>query len=252
MKKLFILLLATLHWPLATLAMPPFQAAIPGLVFWEPSNEGAGTNISDASGFSNNLTSTNGAALTWTNGARGNSGGPPGGAVWFNGSSQDAWTPDNASLDFAGTGVPITIGAWVWWHSSALSYSAVVAKESNNGGFTMLLKSNQKVAFYLSSGSSVFQDGTSGTVALNSWQHVCCVYDGTNISTYINGTLSSQTQPASATWTNCPGALILGNSQNTPTRWFNGAITKCFISTNWLTSNQVAQIYGAGYGCERP
>jgi hypothetical protein len=238
---LFILILLSAF---SVKAPPILYPSIPGIVFWEPSNEGTGTTIHDYSGFANNLISTNGAALTWTNGATGGHAGPSGGAVWLNGTSQDLYVASAAapSLNFLTSKSPITIGGWVWLNNATEAYTSCIAKEGGSNGYTLLIKSNQKLAFYLEGTTGVDQDGSSGTVPLNVWTHVCCCFDGTNISSYINGSLSAVTSATTANLVNSTGVLVLGNSAAWPTRWFPGGLTKWFISTNALYSNDVIRI----------
>jgi hypothetical protein len=207
-----------------------------GLVLCLPFTENGGTTAYDFSGYGNHGSFNGGS--NWAGGYQGS-------CVSLNGSTGFLSVPDNASLRFASGTPPITIAAWVNWAASTEAYNCILAKEHFGAeGYTLLLKSNQKIAFYLSGGTTVSQDGTSATVPFNTPTHVACTFDGTTVCSYINGTLSSNSTTGSS-WGGMVhnDALWIGKSAFGNNRWFSGSVDMPMVWSRALSPYEINLLY---------
>ena len=145
---------------------------------------------------------------------------------------------------------PISVSAWVYWKSSTEPYNSIIAKEipGDNAGYSLSLKSNQKLAWQLcnSGGSCIDVDGLGGNVGFNDWHYVVGVYDGSNMFTYIDGNLD-YSKPESLAWGghDAGDLRIGGNSFFGSGRYFNGSITNVQVYNYALSANQINQIYNS-------
>lgn len=106
--------------------------------------------------------------------------------VTFNGTDSYAQIAKGSDTNFSNTDNFSCVFIFDW-DSSISSYNALCSNETISTGFTLLLKSNQKTAFYLSPAGNF--DGLGVTIPFNTKTMLAITYDGTNIKSYVNGTL---------------------------------------------------------------
>jgi hypothetical protein len=176
--------------------------------------------------------------------------------VGFLGSHVDI--PYNAALNPAG---PFTIELWVKpaQLTPDLFCPAASLDTSQNGG-----NSRMGWLFYQSSGATwQFRIGnlagytatlTGGTVQSNAWHHLAGVYDGTNVSLYVNG--ARVAGPTAGNFVPNGSAAFRLGATTIPNRTFDGWVDEVAFYTNALGSNVIAAHYAAvttnnaGYGAQ--
>jgi hypothetical protein len=96
----------------------------------------------------------------------------------------------------------LSVSCWFNYNSINTSADGLVAKDDNsriNGNWYIALQSNQ-VRFLLKTANG--QDAlNSTTVSSGTWYHTLCVWNGSTMRIYINGTLSNSISVSNATGT---------------------------------------------------
>jgi len=131
----------------------------------------------------------------------------------------------------------LSIGFWFKYNSISTSADGLISKDGSsrvNGNWYIALQSNQ-VRFLLKTANG--QDAlNSTTLSSGTWYHTLCVWDGSNMKIYINGTLNN-----SISVTNATGALGSTNDSVRIGRRVNerldGSIDEVAIWTNDQSSN---------------
>jgi hypothetical protein len=218
-------------------AQPPNCVPPPsGLVGWWP-GEG---NANDIAG-TNNGTLQGGATFTT---------GMVGQAINLNGSSQYVDVPNSASLNPTAS---ISLEAWIYPRLPLNSIGSPIIKKAGEGlgqqdGYSLEFLGTNGVVFCVNVNGTVWWLATDpAPVPFSQWSHVAGVYDGTNVSIYVNGLLVSRklgAHPAPIV----PSAnhLQLGHDPSNPSRYFNGLIDEASIYRTALSSAQIQAIYAAG------
>jgi hypothetical protein len=227
-------------------------------------DEGSGTNISDSSGLGNNgtLQGTGGVLPTWTASMPGF-----GSALLFTNDNVDysyVNIPGSASLQIGQTASdPWTITAWAF-------------EDTNSGGgyiatYGRIMVIDDGVAFQLESGAtndsqlytwdqttSAWQIGwgSYGTVnpLFGQWEHWAVVYDGTNITVYLNGNqgtsggIASQAVTAALGYAGYQGAVIIGSElDQNPDRNWCGMLDDVAMFSGALTQDQVRTVMSGDF-----
>jgi uncharacterized delta-60 repeat protein len=185
---------------------------------------GSGTNWTDLIGSGNNGTLVGGPSY----------GSISGGSIVFDG------TNDNVSIGtngFSFGSSPGTLSAWAktgdrYSTRTIVSYGSSV---TNQARFLGIGASN----FYFSGyGSSISASGLS----YDTWFNLVGVYDGTNASMYINGTLVSG--PTSRSWTTVASNAGIGKNVNNSEYW-KGDVAQVQIYNRALSAAEIQQNYNA-------
>ncbi len=152
-----------------------------------------------------------------------------------------------AAVNFTGK---FTLEAWVYPISrpSAGNVSCIIESYVGGGlnGYALRMDENGFLQAYTIDGTgpaAVTQGVTALTV--KRWAHVACVYDQTNLTTYINGVLDKQTanttNPASGT-----GPLRIGARGDDAAAIFTGHIDDAAVYATNLTVTQLLNHYNVG------
>lgn len=164
---------------------------------------------------------------------------PHGGyALEFDGTNDYVDCGDDASVDISGSS--LTLEAWIYPTAWAANYyeGSVVVKEQPNSGYMLRVGENGRADFHLGNGSSEFGATTgTGVLALNEWQHLAAVLDGTSMALYVNG-VSVATQTFSGTIGSHSDSLFIGSS-GLSTRLFTGKIDEVRV---WDDARTLAEI----------
>ena len=194
-----------------------------GLVAWYPFNG----NSDDSSGNSNHATNY---GATLTTDRKGNA---------------------NAAYSFSSSYLKVDVPSWTFAPTDSFSYSFWV-KQSSNGAVLMSGSgTNGNFISLIQCGNTNFQFGVnkqgspwtwaSTTPTLNKWQHYVAVYEGGNMSLYLNGAfVSSNTfSLTTAAATNLP--FYIG--KDIGTFYFTGSIDDIAIYQRSLSATEIGNIY---------
>lgn len=172
-------------------------------------DEGSGSSVADESGNGNALT-FNSSGVSWT------TAGHSGSALSFDGASGYVSAPDSPSLDVIEA---VTIEAWIFPVSTS-GNQTVVIKE---GQYGLAVNGAQlQGAFKTQSGQSWAWVG-SGPIPMNQWSHVAVTYDGVDLTTSVNGLLSSTTPYPNGPLVGGTSPLWIGG-RSTASAYFDGKI----------------------------
>ena len=136
----------------------------------------------------------------------------------------------------------LSIALWFKYDSIASSADGLISKDASgrtDGNWYIALQSNQ-VRFLLKTENG--QDAlNSTTLSSGTWYHTLCVWDGSNMKIYINGTLNNSISVTNATGTlgNTSDDVRLGKRLSTA-GYYNGKMDEVAIWTNDQSSNASA------------
>lgn len=216
-RKALTVTLMTLVFVLASAVVAGPAEALPDIRVGYGFNEGSGTAIADTS--SNNAVAT-ATSPTWTSAGRFGNG------IVFNGTSSRVRSNSNITLN--GT---FTLEAWVL-NPGNQAYETIQSVGSDRD-------------FYLANGTLAFYTGTTnfvfGAVAVNTWQHVALVSDGTSVRAYVEGTQVGAAQ--SATLGAVSGPLQVGSWIDTGganSDFFSGTLDEVRVYNRALSAAEIA------------
>jgi predicted Ser/Thr protein kinase len=200
-----------------------------------------------------NDSSSNGNHGTFRGGAT-YAGGKVGSAFAFDNYNTYVDVPDSPSLNPVNT---ITLTAWIYPNQLPEILGAPIIKKAGNNtwnqyGYSMEYDTagNQAVRFGVYTGTGWMLSCDSAPTPLNTWTFLAGVYDGTNISMYMNGALMGTT-PAGGTIIASPLDLQIGHDPNpadnvvTP-RYFSGLIDEASVYSTALSPAQIRALYKLG------
>ncbi|MEK7113544.1 MAG: Ig-like domain-containing protein, partial [Patescibacteria group bacterium] len=151
-----------------------------GLVGYWSFNEGSGSTASDSSGNNNTGTLTNGP--TWTAGKLG-------GGLLFDGVDDRVEVSDSGTSSLDVTGTALTMSAWIYPDPVQKTFPHIMSKVKNVNNYLLYINPS---GFTVTSVITTANGTGVATCAKsaytnNQWNLVTSVYDGTTITTYING-----------------------------------------------------------------
>ena len=154
------------------------------------------------------------------------------------------------SLNLTGTGVaevadsasinPSAITVQCWIFSNTENAKGLVAKWGNGLLDYMLFKTTNNFRFYIGSSFK-----TSGTIPNTGWVNIAGTYDGSNITTFINGALST-TSSTSISIPNNTNVLEIGRYGSNSTHSYSERIDDVKLYDRALTADEILQNYKAG------
>lgn len=181
----------------------------------------------------------------------------PGLSVGLLGSHVDI--PYNAALNPAG---PFTVELWVKpaqlvpdFFCPAASLDTSLNAGNSRLGWILYQASGSTWQFRVGNLSGYTATLTGGTVQSNAWHHIAGVYDGTNVSLYVNGARVAGPTSAAGFVPNDAAAFRLG-ATTIPNRTFDGWVDEVAFYTNALSSTVISAHYSAattnnaGYGAQ--
>ncbi len=122
----------------------------------------------------------------------------------------------------------LSVSCWFNYNTLSSSVNGIVSKDSTSriDGNWYISTQNATIRFLLKTANG--QDAlNSGTISLNSWNHLLCVWNGSTMSIYINGTLDNSISLSNAT-----GTLGLRNTDVLIGRRLVGSFSDGFFSGN--------------------
>jgi hypothetical protein len=165
-----------------------------------------------------------------------------GGSLVFDGTNDYVDFGNTTSLTI--TGNSISLEAWVNYNLSQQDWKGVLYKANGNStGYQLFIDDSEKVAFGLITTSGFVRPSANFVLPPNTWHHIMGTYDGSNMRTYINGTLYN-------TFTQTGNILASSTSLNVGRSFsseeFPGYIPVVRIYNRGLTSTEVLKNYNAG------
>jgi hypothetical protein len=209
------------------------------------SYSGSGTAYTDLSGNGNNGTLVNGVSYDINNS----------GSLSLNGTNNYISFSSSSDLQFLNRS-PYTLEVWMYVpvnpFGSPQTYTGIFNREDSSigsrDGWNVLLHGSSSTTMYIA--SERFQAGSNRNVfynvtnsILNTWQHLCCTYDGTNLKLYYNANLVSSRSDATGNITNTSKILEIGRRGGGS--YFNGRLTGQKIYNKALSDAEVQQNFNA-------
>jgi len=154
------------------------------------------------------------------------------------------------SLNLTGTGYaevadsasinPSAITVQCWIFSNTENAKGLVAKWGNGLLDYMLYKTTNTFRFYISTSNKA-----SGTIPTTGWVNIAGTYDGSNIKTFINGTLST-TKAETTAIPNNTNVLEVGRYGSNSSYTYSERIDDVKIYDRALSADEILQNYNAG------
>jgi hypothetical protein len=153
---------------------------------------------------------------------------------------------DNSSLSITGN---ITMSAWIYITSQNVN-NIIFEKAINSGqyGYDFFVWNSGNKLYCRLSNNGATQTAAIGAtgVSANTWHHVACVYNGTDIRVYLDGSLDSNSTNNPKTYSgdiyNGTDPLYIGKLD--ATNYMRGNIDDAAIWGRALSSTEISTIYG--------
>lgn len=200
-----------------------------GLVLAYSFDEGAGTQVADASGSGNTGTIK---SARWT------TSGKFGKALNFDGRRAMVVVPDSASLRLS---MGMTLAAWVRPANVTTNWRDLIVKGDDE--YALFASSSNGVpAAGLRAGGAGAKSVIFDTSALpaNVWSHVAATYDGSNLRLYRNGVQVSVTAVGGGPMQTGTGALQIGGDALYG-RFFKGGLDELRVYNRALSDAEIGQ-----------
>jgi hypothetical protein len=172
--------------------------------------------------------------------------GEVGQAFSFNGTSQYVDVPNSASLSPMNS---LTLEVWIYPTQSA-PYPSIIKKAGEGSqqqdGYSLEIDPGGVAFWVFVSGGSGWVGSAYASLPLNQWSHLAGVYDGTNISIYLNGVLAGTPVHAPGQVVPSGNDLQIGHDPSNPTGYFSGLIDEASVYNTALSAAQIQAIYNAG------
>ncbi len=208
---------------------PPPLPSIPkpGLVGAWGFEEGAGTEATDLSGWSNDGTLADGVQRV---------AGRFGAGLELSGADEWVEVPDSRRLDFT---TQLTLEAWVRPASAAPGWSTVLFKEQPSGfAYALYASTDAGVpSSYLFAGGPVGLDGPAALPA-GAWSHVATTYDGATVRLYVDGA-EVASRPQTGAVSTSDGPLHIGGN-DVWGEWFEGRVDEVRVYRRALAASEIA------------
>jgi len=203
-----------------------------GIVAYWSFDEGSDSILRDSSGNLNHGR-IKGTDWKWTEGKSGF-------ALNFSGNGDYAEVEDSKTLNPAS----ITVSAWIKANGFTGTAPPIVKKADGTAGYALEIggTDNNQVLFYVYLDTMGWQSSApSMGLETGKWYHVAGVYDGNNITVYVNGVPYSSAFSGDIVHSNNP--LNIGRDPSNPTRFWNGTIDEIAIFNRALTSEEIKGLY---------
>jgi hypothetical protein len=144
-------------------------------------------------------------------------------------------------------GAAVSVATWVKVSGGVWTFRAIMnfgKSTTPKGGWALLINSLNTFRFYAFNSAQVLIGSSTAAYTLDTWTHVCGVWDGTNLHLYVNG---AEVMPAVAMTghpVNPSMDLTIGSTETT--QYFNGSLAyPMVIGGTALTANEVLSLYNA-------
>jgi len=170
------------------------------------------------------------------------------GAVYNNASTDVITVADDNSLDVT-TG--LTICSWVYLDSLDFSPGRPIVLKSTAScvepyvSYALALEETDRAMLRVDTGTRIESYSATGSIVANSWIHVCgVVYVGSNITLYINGSVSgTPTADLSNIDTNGEPITIGKETKCGTAEFFDGTIDEVGVWNRSLTPTEIQEVF---------
>ncbi len=140
-----------------------------------------------------------------------------------------------------------TVTAWVNVRGTQGSFRTIVSKyigTSGLDGFEMYANNANDFEFFVRDGATVASPSSTTSVALNTWQHITGVYDGTEVLIYVNG-VEENSEAFTSVLTGNSNNFYIGARDNSGSVElpFNGTIDEVMVFNRTLTSQEIKRLF---------
>lgn len=170
-------------------------------------------------------------------------------SLGFNGTSSDVSISDNSSLDTITAAV--TLSVWVKPYPNPAAVQGIVTKDISgvptNAPYSITIATSGDFQFSIISSSNTGFSGTNFGIkpSWGVWQHLILVYDGANITRYVNGVLAGAT-PNTTNIATTTTPLWIGQQKNGFSRFFKGRIAQVGLWNRALSVSELNALYTKG------
>lgn len=156
-------------------------------------------------------------------------------------------TDDRLNTNFAiGTTDKFTISAWVYPNN--LSNSEITrAQGAARTAWVLDLNSSGSIGYTIDNGGGTVTFRSPKPIALRNWTHVVAMYNGTQVSIYLNGTFIGQSALTGNVYSTSLSESICYNV-NGNNLFFNGTIDEIGFWNRSFSANDIAEMYNIGFG----
>jgi hypothetical protein len=213
-----------------------------GLISYWPLDESAGLAIDTAGGGNNGFPTNTVQGVT----------GKINTAYLFNGSSSkvDMNNPANLSLTTAAT-----VSCWIYMPAlpsgDAVIFEKADAVKGLYGYAMFYQKQSNTFQFMVANGINHAAYSAGSGLSAATWYHIVCSWNGSTVTTYLNGSVVSSTSQIY----NCVSNVYdfaLGGNLPTNTAYFSGTIDEVGVWNRALISSEVATLFDSGSGNAYP
>lgn len=145
----------------------------------------------------------------------------------------------------------VTYNLWIKAASLPNAYNCMIGKNGagDTNYCTFYVKSNGKLAAYITATGVTYIDGTNTTtLSTGTWYMLTMTYDSTNGGiVYVNGS-SDGTFAANGAINTGGSEFFLGYQQTYANRYWDGAIDEVGVWSRSLTSGEISTLYNGGSG----
>ncbi len=173
-------------------------------------------------------------------------GGKVNGALELDGDGDYVEISNESAFDITG---PITIAAWIKVNRFDKRWQTIIAK-GDTAWRLQRTAGADTLAFHCTGITSVkgqWPVGIEGTKNINDnqWHHIVGVYDGSDISLYIDDVLDNSSEASGNILTNNSAVTIGSNNEQIDREW-NGLIDEVCIMAGAINANAVHALYTGG------
>ena len=141
----------------------------------------------------------------------------------------------NSAINITGS---VTLSAWIKLDSLG-SFQGIISKRSgSNTNYQFYIRNTNVLSFY--EGSTVIND--SGSLTSGSWIHVAVVVNGSSVSFYRNGSLTSTGSGANVS----SNTVDLTIGEINGASFLNGKVDECAVFDTALSASDITAIYNSG------
>ncbi|MBI4973164.1 Ig-like domain-containing protein, partial [Candidatus Roizmanbacteria bacterium] len=159
----------------------------------------------------------------------------------------------NGGSDYVGLADPLgtsrnafTIDAWVNPDSTQVDWARIMDKRNNSGSpgwvdYSLLYNNQGKVYCVVENATQEFNT-VPQSVPANIWSHLACVYDGSTLKFYVNGSALASTSANGAVKSSA-GNFAIGADGTGTSSFFRGSIDEARVSQVARTPSEIRQVY---------
>ena len=178
-------------------------------------------DATDSSGNGNDGTLTNGASINYS-------------WVELDGDNDYVNVGNDVSLNVSNLSISFWLNA-----NSKLSWNRILGKEHS---YKFLWDDTGKIRFEITNSTEYKSVDSSSIIPLNEWTQILGVFNGTNLSLYVNGALQGSNEITGINYTT--ENVYIGTTNLASS--FNGSIDEVIIYNKSLTSTEITNLYNKG------